>query len=269
MTALIAAVACLAGLQDEKPIRALLVIGGCCHDYEKQKDVITKGVSARANVAWKIAYEPDKTTKKLNPVYENPDWAKGFDVVVHDECSSDVKDTAVIEGILKPHKEGLPAVFLHCGMHSFRGEGYPKTTAWFQFTGLPSSGHGPQLPIAITFTDKEHPITKGLENWTTVKEELYNNLIPAGVLETGKPLARGKQIEKKKDGTEKEVDYVVAWTNTYNGKARVFGTTLGHNTETVADPRYLDLVTRGLLWSVDKLNEASLKPAKQVLIDGN
>ena len=147
--------------QDDKPIRALLVLGGCCHDYEKQKDIITKGISERANVQWSIAYDPDKGTKHMNPVYENPDWDKGFDVIVHDECSSDVKETDVINRILKPHKEGLPAVLLHCGMHSFRGEGYPKTTAWFEFTGLHTTGHGAQLPIEITFTDKKHPITKG------------------------------------------------------------------------------------------------------------
>src|SRR6185503_7714401 len=82
--------------QDDKPIRALLVIGGCCHDYEKQKDLITKGISERANVQWSIAYETDKGTKKLNPIYANPDWSKGFDVIVHDECSSDVKETEVI-----------------------------------------------------------------------------------------------------------------------------------------------------------------------------
>jgi type 1 glutamine amidotransferase len=40
--------------------------------------------------------------------------------------------------------------------------------------------------------------------------------------------------------------------NDYRG-TRVFSTTLGHNTETVSDPRYLDLVTRGLLWSVKRL----------------
>ena len=59
-------------------------------------------------------------------------------------------------------------------------------------------------------------------------------------------------------------DYVVTWVNQY-GKTRVFCTTLGHNTDTVADPRYLDLVTRGLLWSVGKLDgkdkEKYLKPA--------
>ena len=38
-------------------------------------------------------------------------------------------------------------------------------------------------------------------------------------------------------------DAAVVWTNIYNGKTRVFGTTLGHNNQTVADPRFLDLVT--------------------------
>src|SRR5262245_17283239 len=111
---------------EEKPIRALLVLGGCCHDYGKQKDIITKGVSERANVSWKIAYEESRAMDKLNPVYENPDWAKNFDVVVHDECTSAVVDLKVIDRILKPHKEGLPAVVLHCGMHSFRSQGWPN-----------------------------------------------------------------------------------------------------------------------------------------------
>src|ERR1051326_2015748 len=67
-----------------KPIRALLVIGGCCHDYAKQKEILTKGISARANVQWVIAYDPDKGTKHINPVYNKPNWSEGFDVVVHD-----------------------------------------------------------------------------------------------------------------------------------------------------------------------------------------
>jgi len=39
----------------------------------------------------------------------------------------------------------------------------------------------------------------------------------------------------------------------YNKKTRVFATTVGHNNATVSDARYLDMVTRGLLWSVNKL----------------
>src|SRR5437867_781647 len=88
------------GAEDEpKPIRALLVIGGCCHEYDKQKDALAKGISARANVQWKIAYDTDTGTKHVNPAYEKADWAKGFDVIVHDECCADVKDLDVIDRI--------------------------------------------------------------------------------------------------------------------------------------------------------------------------
>src|SRR5437763_11769788 len=80
---------------EDKPIRALFVAGGCCHDYEHQKDIIPQGISARANVTWTIAYSPDKGTKLMNPVYANKDWAKNFDIVVHDECTADVKDMGV------------------------------------------------------------------------------------------------------------------------------------------------------------------------------
>ncbi|MFO0804757.1 MAG: ThuA domain-containing protein [Gemmataceae bacterium] len=251
--------------EDAKPIRALLVLGGCCHDYKKQQDLITKGVSARANVQWAIAYDPDTGTKHLNPWYEKEDWAKGFDVVVHDECCSDVKDIKTVEKILAPHKAGLPAVITHCGMHSYRTEGFPKTTPWFDFTGLASTGHGPQAPIDITFVDKESKITSGLKDWKTVNEELYNNS-SGKLLETAQPLAKGKQTFKSKDGKVSTAEAVCVWTNTYNGKTKVFATTLGHNNETVGDDRYLDLITRGLLWSVGKLDEEHLKPAKKVLI---
>lgn len=254
--------------QDDKPIRALLVIGGCCHDYEKQKDIITKGISARANVSWVIAYDPDKGTKHLNPIYEKSDWYRGFDVVVHDECCAEVNDPTIVDRVLAPHKEGLPGVVLHCGMHSYRTDGWnkEKVTPWFAFTGLATTVHGPQAPIEITF-GKESPITKGMTGWKTVNEELYNN-IGGKLVETAEPLARGKQITKARGGAEKTDDFAVAWTNTYNKKTRVFATTLGHNNATVADDKYLDLVTRGLLWSVNKLDEKHLKPAKHVLLAG-
>ena len=33
-----------------EPIKALLIAGGCCHDYPNQNKIIPDGVSARANV---------------------------------------------------------------------------------------------------------------------------------------------------------------------------------------------------------------------------
>jgi type 1 glutamine amidotransferase len=228
------------------PLKVLLITGGCCHDYATQKDLLKTGIEARAHVVIEQVHSSDTTTKARFPIYEKADWAKGFDAVIHDECSADVKDMPYVENILNAHKNGVPAVNLHCAMHSYR----IGTEDWFQFVGIQSSRHGPRKPIDVIYIDREHAITKGLENWTTIDEELYNNL---KLFETAKPLSRGKQ-----QVGDKLEDYVVTWTNQY-GKGRVFSTTLGHTNETVGDARYLDLVTRGLLWSCDKLNDQYLK----------
>ena len=67
-------------------------------------------------------------------------------------------------------------------------------------------------------------------------------------------LATGRQTVKNRDGTTKTVESVIVWTNEHGPKrTRVFCTTIGHNNVVVGDPRYLDLVTRGLLWPAGKL----------------
>jgi hypothetical protein len=249
---------------DTKPLRVLLITGGCCHDYGKQKDILKHGLEARANVVVDQIHSDSGETKPPLPIYGNPDYAKGYDVVIHDECASDINDPAVIKGVLAPHRAGIPGVNLHCAMHCYRiGNPNEPATAgseramWFDYLGLQSSGHGPQLPIAIHFTDKTSALTHGLSDWTTVNEELYNNI---QIFPTAKPLARGQQITKNKDGTSKENDYVVAWVNDYQG-TRVFNTTIGHNNATVEDARYLDLVARGLLWACGKLDDqGNIKP---------
>lgn len=227
-----------------KPLRVLLVAGGCCHDYTGQHKVLSKGISERANVRVDVWWTDDKSVDPPLKIYDKDDWAKGYDLVIHDECAAGNKDLAVMKRILDAHQT-IPAVHLHCAMHSFRN----GTDQWFKHLGLQSASHGPQEPIAIEFVDKEHPITKALENWTTIKEELYNNV---NVFDAH-PLAIGKQLVKR-DGKEKEEVAIVAWTNEKQG-ARSFSTTIGHNTATVEDPRYLDLVTRGLLWAAGKLEE--------------
>lgn len=252
------------GQEAARPIKALLITGGCCHDYEHQKDILKQGIEARANVVVDVIYVADSSTRPALPIYGNRDYAKDYDVVIHDECAADINDPAVIQGVLWPHQEGIPGVNLHCAMHCYRFGDFGKPVAidapnahWYEYLGLHSSGHGPQEPIAIKFTDKTSPITTNLADWTTIREEHYNNI---QIFDTAHPLAHGIQVIKNALGQpQKTNDYVVAWVNLYKGKTRVFSTTIGHNNETVADPRYLDLVTRGLLWACDKL-DADGKP---------
>jgi len=237
---------------DAKPLKALLILGGCCHDYATQKDLLKAGIEERTNITVDICYSADKGTKATFTCYEKENWAEGYDVIIHDECSADIKDLVVVNRILAPHRAGVPAVNLHCAMHSYRTAADVKKpvdsgtdgSLWFDFLGLQSSGHGPQLPIDVSYVDPASPITKGLENWTTIKEELYNNI---KVHESAKTVAKGKQGNS---------ETIIAWTNEYGAKkTRVFSTTLGHNNDTVSDKRYLDFVTRGVLWAASKLDK--------------
>ncbi|MFT5526939.1 MAG: type 1 glutamine amidotransferase, partial [Pirellulaceae bacterium] len=177
------------------PLRVLIVAGGCCHDYPAQTKILKAGIEERINAKVTVVLNLSKATSATFDIYNNPDWAKVFDVIVHDECSASVTDKAYVKRILDAHKGGKPAVNLHCAMHSYRWGDFrqavkldAENAGWFEMIGLQSTGHGPQLPIEVAYAKGDHPITKGLENWTTINEELYNNV---QIFEGTKALATG------------------------------------------------------------------------------
>ncbi len=230
-----------------KPLRGLLITGGCCHDYPGQVTILTNGLSQRVNITWDVVLDPDSSgTQHRVSVYDRQDWAARYDVVIHNECYSDEKDPAWLERIVRPHREGVPAVVIHCAAHCYRA----PTNEWFRFIGVTSHGHGSHFDYAMTNVAPGHPIMLGFPGtWHTPKEELYNI---TSVEPTATPLATGWSPETK-------TGEVNVWVNTY-GKARVFGTTVGHYNHTMQEPLYLDLVARGLLWACGKLTDEG-KPA--------
>ncbi len=233
----------------EKPLRALLICGGCCHDYTEQHKILSNGIQARANIRVDVWWTDDKSTNPPLTVYDNVNWANGYDVIIHDECAARNTNVEVLERILKVH-EKTPAVHLHCAMHSFRN----GTDLWFKHLGLQSTGHGPHEPIDVKFVDKDHPVVQGMKDWTIEKDELYNNAKLYGA----KPIAMGTQRFERK-GKTNEQNAIVIWSNEIKG-TRSFSMSIGHYNAGVADDRYLDLVTRGILWSCKKDIPESANP---------
>lgn len=226
---------------ETKPLRALLITGGCCHDYPRQKEILPQGISARANVEWTIVHDPRTGTTGKIDIYQKDDWAKGFDVVVHNECFSDEKEPAWLERILAPHRAGVPALVIHCAMHCYRA----PNEEWFKFCGVTSHRHGSHFAYPMKLAKADHPIVRGLPaTWQTPMEELYNIV---KVWPDATPLATGYSHETK-------TDEVNVWINTY-GKGRIFGTTLGHYNKTMEQEWFLDITARGLLWACGKLGD--------------
>lgn len=229
------------------PIRALMIAGGCCHDYDAQTTIVSEGISSRANVAWTIVHEGGDSRDHKVSIYSNPNWADGYDVVVHNECFGAVADIPFVETIAAAHAAGVPAVMLHCSTHSYRTA---KTDAWRDTLGMASYSHEKRRDLNVINLRPEHPVMHGFpSDWLNPDDELYKNeKIGPNLI----PLAQAY-------GQDTRRDHVCVWLNTH-GQGRVFATTLGHQNSTMRDPIYLDLITRGLLWTVGKL-QANGEPA--------
>jgi type 1 glutamine amidotransferase len=223
------------------PIRALYVTGGGFHDFVTQETILPPGIAQRVRIDWTIDHTAGKSTDVLIDRHKTIGWANEFHVVVYNMSFSHVVDPAWIERITGAHRSsGVPAVILHGAVHSYRRS---ESKAWGELMGAFSMRHDNQRPLTIEVMAKDHPIMRGFpDKWQTINEELYE--IERVWPET-KPLAQAFSEQTKKSSP-------VIWINTH-GKARVFVTTLGHNNEMMSNPVYLDLVTRGLLWTLDKL----------------
>ncbi|MGB1129421.1 MAG: ThuA domain-containing protein [Haloferula sp.] len=243
-----------------KPLNILLINGGCCHDYDAQGPVLKATIESRIPSVVTIESGSNNKTDARFKAYEKEDWANGYDLIIHNECSANVTDKAYVERILKAHRDGVPAVNLHCAMHSYRWGDFKKpvkigddNAGWFEMIGLQSTGHGPKLPVEVKY--EKHAITSSLKDWVTPTGELYNNV---QIFDSATALAKGSQTLKN----GKVAEAVIVWTNLYGPKkTRIFSASIGHTAEEFADANFADLLVNGVLWSVGKLDDKG-KPAE-------
>jgi uncharacterized protein len=227
---------------ETKPLRVLLITGGCCHNYPLQTQQFTNAMAKLVAVNWTVVKEGGNGTRAEISLYDKPDWAKGFDVVIHNECFADTTNQVYIRKITDAHKAGVPAVVIHCAMHTYRSA---EIDDWREFLGVTSKRHDHQSKYPVKLVEPAHPIVKGIApNWVTPMDELY-------VIEKLWPNAKALATSvSERDGKT----YPVAWINQY-GKARVFGTTYGHSDDAWRDENFLRLVSQGTLWAAGQIKE--------------
>ena len=232
-----------ASTSEAKPVQILLVTGGCCHDYRFQAEAMQQAMKdAGVSAVWKIVNEGGNGTDAKIDLYENPNWADGYDVVIHNECFADTKDPGYIRRITEAHKAGANAVVIHCAMHTYRNA---EIDDWREFLGVTSRRHDHQSHYEINVVRFEHPILNGFPlDHVSAMDELY-------IIEKTWPATTVLATSKsEKDSAV----HPVFWTNQY-GKGRVFGTTFGHSNDTFQDKEFLRVLVRGTLWAAGRLKE--------------
>lgn len=227
---------------ETRVIRALMISGGCCHDYQNQKRIISEGLSNKVGkIEWTLLEYGSKREVKAD-VYKQKAWIEGFDIVVHNECFGGVTDGDFVSGIVNAHVEnGIPAIVIHCSMHSYRNA--PTADAWRGFLGVTSRRHEKKkhsLVVRPTATGRDHSILANVKGeWETPNGELY---IIEKVWPTAKVLAHVHSEETNKDEP-------VIWVNEYKG-VKVFGISLGHHNETIESPQWQEIVAAGWKWAL-------------------
>ena len=221
-------------------VNALIVSGGCCHDYPGEAKILMDAVNRVLPVDWTAVVQGGSGTRGAMPVYANADWAKGFDIVIHNECLADVDDPAYIRKITAAHRNGPPAIVIHCAMHSYRAATFDD---WREFLGVTSRRHTKPFNIPVKIAAADHAVMAGFKaDWVTPVDELY---VIDKIWPNTTALASAVSPEDKKE-------YPLIWASEYGGRTRVFGTTLGHGADTWADPVYQDLLVRGFKWAINR-----------------
>jgi type 1 glutamine amidotransferase len=97
--------------------------------------------------------------------------------------------------------------------------------------------HDPYGKFTVEYVDRQHPITKGLENFNT-SDELYTCLkdsnVPIHILAEAT-----SKVDKKR--------YPMAFT-AEKGKGRIFHTTLGHDERSINHKGFQILLSRAVYW---------------------
>ncbi len=236
---------CSTAVTAAEPLKGLILTSpGVYHDYEKQTRDLAYGIAQYANVRFDVSLAEIERWKTT-------DFSAGYDVLIYNICMADNTDARLIANLRRQTETlGVPAVVIHCTMHSFR-----ETDLWWPMFGLQTKEHE-ALRALPQIQHGPHPILSGIpEKWTVENDELYLNLQFAA-----QPLLSSVDETGKSNTT--------AWL-AGQGATPIFGTTLGHSKETLKDPVYHRLIANGVLYVSGNLqSDGKPKAGYEPLADG-
>ena len=219
-----------------EPIKVLIVTGGCCHNYLYQTFALGSGIQKLANIELDVVNVGGTAKDVQIDLYNDPDWAAGYDVVIHNECFAMTADTDYIRKITEAHRGGTPAVVIHCAMHSYRDA---EIDDWREFLGVTSRRHDHQSEYPVRVVAPEHPVMAGFpSDWVTPMDELY-------IIERVWP---NTTILASSVSEKDNAEHPVVWANNFGG-TRIVGTTYGHSDATFGDDVFIRMLARSILWA--------------------
>jgi len=212
-----------------KPLRVLILSGHGHHDEKRTTPFLKEMYEKSGRFVVDVTEKPSQMDDAL---------AK-YDVVVQNEAGprwGAVAEKALLDFLAA----GKGFVVIHGA-----SAGCPGWAAFEDLCGesaRPGSGHGEYYQYEVKIVDHEHPITKGLDHYTSNVEEIYHNKLHRP---TTHVLATAYSRPDKR-GTGKDEPVLIV---TRHGQGRVFHQVMGNTTSAMDNPYWKALTLRGTEWA--------------------
>ena len=232
------------------PIRTLIFSGQNNHGWRTTTPYLENLLAGSGRFEVRVEEEPAGVTAAtlahydlIVVDYQGPRWG-------------DATERAVADFV----RSGKGLVAVHGSSYAFSGldilgPGHVRTgrteRPWLEWAGMlggtwagnpPSSFHAPRHLFTVKFTDRSHPIARGLGSGFQTLDELYHGMhfLPAA------HLIATAYDDPAIGGTGK--DEPVLLTVNY-GKGQVFYTALGHEVPAMQEPGFAITFVRGAEWA--------------------
>ncbi|MCY3998458.1 MAG: ThuA domain-containing protein [Flavobacteriaceae bacterium] len=212
--------------------KVLLVYGGWDgHQPKIKSDIMSQ---------WLIQEKAEVIVSNSTEIYADSNVMYNIDLVIQIITMSEIKENE-IKGLLDGIKSGIGFAGFHGGMgDSFRSNTQYQYMVGGQFVSHP----GGQLNYKVHIIDKQHPITKGMKDYSVHTEQYYMHVDPNNTV-----LATTVFKSDAHQWIQGAVIPVV-WIK-YFGKGRVFYSSLGHAPKDIMQPESWEILTRGIRWAAE------------------
>jgi type 1 glutamine amidotransferase len=201
----------------------VLLFGGRGHDWRGFSNTYTKFIEATGDFQLTVSGKLDDLREEsLNE----------FDVILFFGSGGNFSNPAQEHGLDQFVKNGGGFVGVHAT------DAFKKSDVYWHIIGGRFIGHGGgKFPIVLE--DKEHPTTRGIEDFEIQDESYRDKFHAKAKLHTLGRINRGKEQHR------------MIWTQDY-GKGRMWNTGLGHGKPAWNNPALKKLIIRSLYWTAKR-----------------
>jgi type 1 glutamine amidotransferase len=205
-------------------VTKVLMVQGGGHDWKNHFPIL-------ADILRKTGDFTVTMSEDLNEL--KADNIKKYDLVLFYGSGNNFKDPEQEKGLCDFVRGGGAYAGIHSATDSFK-----KSDAYWELVGGRFAGHGGGK-YTVYIYDKEHPITKGLEDFEIQDETYRHRYHPNACIRALTRMSRGKERQ------------CMGWVQ-YYGKGRVFYTSNGHGRAAWVNPHFQRLAVRGMYWAAGR-----------------